>query len=388
MGISQAKKLKTIDTVMSGRDNNFNLIRFVAASMVIVAHSYVLTGHSWRQISVPVIREWNLGRIAVDTFFITSGFLVSMSFLRQPNIWLYLEARILRIFPALLAAVLLTSLILGPVFTELPLAEYFKETSVYEYIVINSTLILKFTQLKYTLPGVFVDHPSPATVNGSLWTLPYEIWMYIALLVIGLTRILKDRRLFNAFYLLLVLGFFLGPVLVPAHWEDFSVYARFALLFHTGTFFFVNRTSIPINSYLLLGLFAALWLLKGLPAVYRPAYIFTLAYSVFWIAFVPGGFIRKFNQFGDYSYGLYIYAFPIQQMLIALFPAIGPMPLLVSAFFITLLAAMFSWNAVEKPALSLKGSIHPRFVAWREKLPGFRKPQGLETTNFDSSAPE
>lgn len=380
--------MKTIDTVISGRDNNFNLIRFVAATMVIVAHSYVLTGHPWRQISVPAIREWNLARIAVDAFFVTSGFLISMSFLRQPNIWLYLEARILRIFPALLAAVLLTSLILGPIFTELPLAEYFKEPSVYEYIVINSTLVLKFTQLKYTLPGVFVDNPSPETVNGSLWTLPYEMWMYIALLAIGLTRILKDRGLFNAFYLLLVLGVFLGPVLVPALSEDLSVYARFALLFQTGTFFYVNRTSIPINGYLLLGLVAALWLLKGQPAVYGPAYIFTLAYCVLWIAFVPNGFIRKFNQFGDYSYGLYIYAFPIQQMLIALFPAIGPMPLLVSAFFVTLLAAMFSWYVIEKPALSVKGSIYPRFIAWRERLPGVRKPQELETKNFDTSASE
>ena len=109
---------------------------------------------------------------------------------------------------------------------------------------------------------------------------------------------------------------------------------------------------------------------------------------MFWIAFVPGGFIRKFNQFGDYSYGLYIYAFPIQQMLIAFFPAIGPLPLLISGFFVTLLVAMISWNSVEKPALDLKGKIHPRFVAWREKVRGLRKPQALESTNFDSSAPK
>lgn len=378
--------MKTLDSILSGRDNNFNLIRFLAAAMVIVAHSYTLTVQSWKQIPLPFIRDVHLGGLAVEIFFITSGFLISMSFLRQSNIWLYLEARILRIFPALIVAVLFTSLVLGPIFTKLSLGEYFTHTDLYEYILINSTLILNIVQIRYELPGVFTENLLPVAVNGSLWTLPYEVWMYIMLLIIGVIRILNNRKRFNIFFALFVLSYLVGSMflLESAFYAKLDTYANFALYFLMGTFFYVNRNWIPINGYILLTSWLVLWLLRFSISIYDVFYYFALSYGVFWLALVPGGFIRRFNRLGDYSYGLYIYAFPIQQAIIALFPAISPVFLIVLAFFVTLFFAVVSWHVIEKPALSYKGDVYQRALSWLQNAPWYRKRIIVEQRHLDS----
>ena len=133
----------TLSHLSQGRDNNFNLIRIVAALVVLVTHSFALVGESIGM---------TIGLIAVDVFFIVSGFLVTASLLTRQSTIEFLWARALRIFPALLVMLLLTVFVLGPFFTSLPLSSYFSDRTTYDYLLKCSTL---FTGVVYKLPGVF-----------------------------------------------------------------------------------------------------------------------------------------------------------------------------------------------------------------------------------------
>jgi peptidoglycan/LPS O-acetylase OafA/YrhL len=161
-----------------GRDNNFNLIRIIAASGVLVTHSFALvTGDKMSeplraQLGIP------LGSLAVDTFFITSGFLVTASLLKRQSLLEFAWARCLRIFPALLAMLCLTVLGVGLFFSTLSSSQYLLDPQTYRYLARASVLVFGIVD---GLPGVFESNPLRGAVNGSLWTMPYEVWMYMLL---------------------------------------------------------------------------------------------------------------------------------------------------------------------------------------------------------------
>ena len=164
----------------SGRDNNFNLIRFIAASLVLISHSYPLAmGKGFPEpLSEPLATSW--GSIAVDVFFVASGFFIAASFSLKSSFKSFVMARILRIYPALIVVTILTVFVLGPIFSNLTVFDYFTSSQTYQYLIKNMTLI---TGIEYNLPGVFSENPYEHAVNGSLWTLPYEIKMYFLLVL-------------------------------------------------------------------------------------------------------------------------------------------------------------------------------------------------------------
>src|SRR4249919_485571 len=141
-----------------GRDNNFNLVRILAAFAVLVSHSFPLAMGLIGGMVEPLKARLDvtLGSIAVDLFFIASGFLVTGSLLTRKSIVEFLWARVLRIYPALLVMVLLVVFGLGLSFTTAPVSAYLSDTRTYLFIVKNSTLIAGIAQ---KLPGVFVENP-------------------------------------------------------------------------------------------------------------------------------------------------------------------------------------------------------------------------------------
>lgn len=170
---------KVLQDCVTGRNNNFNLIRFLAACLVLVSHSFTLLG-----LPEPLGGKIGMtgGSIAVDIFFVTSGFLIAGSFFRCQSIIQFLWARFLRIYPALFVAVLFCTFIVGGYFTKLPLSHYLSHAAVSDYFIHNITLVFG---VSYVLPEVFSSNTYPHSVNGSLWTLPYELRMYLYLAVIG-----------------------------------------------------------------------------------------------------------------------------------------------------------------------------------------------------------
>lgn len=353
-------KLDCLEKFSDGRNNNFNLIRFVADSLVIFSHSFALTGAG----PDPIERLTGVtaGLLAVYAFFVVSGFLITQSFVSRGRLLPYIEARLLRVFPALVVMLVLTVFVLGALASNLTIESYFSDDRVYQYFLRNATLI---TGTEYFLPGVFSNNKFPAFFNGSLWTLPAELRFYLVLALLGMLGLLRQKLLFNLVCALLLVAFALAPewlfVLKGHDW-----YPRVAWYFMLGAAFYINRAHIPMNGGFAISLLLLALATQG-SSIFPAVVSISLAYSVLWFAYVPAGRIRIFNSIGDFSYGLYIYAFPIQQAWVWWSADISMLAHFGFSYVVTIMFAAVSWYLVEKPALSLKGKtvISKVDASWR-----------------------
>ncbi|MCB1695017.1 MAG: acyltransferase [Halioglobus sp.] len=329
------------------RDNNFTTIRIVLSWLVLYGHSFAIN-------KVPGITDplnqlfqgsvW-IGEIAVNGFFAISGYLVTASLLRR-GVLDYSVSRVLRIFPALVVCVLATVFVLGPVFSSLGTREYLSSPGTVGYL----SNALAFLAMKWQLPGVF-EHNTLSAVNGSLWTLTVEVRCYLALAIVGALLLRFNRTASNVVLLLILLWgvFFFAsiPLLgVNGRW------ARPALYFLIGVCLFVNRKSVVLDLRLALAALVLAYLSFGQPwfdYTFPPA----LAYLIFYLAYATR-FIATDRKIGDISYGMYIYAWPVQQIVAEVLPGHTPyFNTLVSSIAVIGLACI-SWHYLEKPVLGLK----------------------------------
>lgn len=346
-----------LSDLSSSKDNNYNLIRFIAAFAVFLNHCFPLTGQA------EPFGAWlgmTAGTWAVDVFFITSGFLVTQSLMRSDSARIYLLSRTIRIYPALIVAVLFTTFVLGSALTRLPVTEYLRHPLSWSYVLKGSTLL---GGIGMQLPGVFENTPFPDAVNGSLWTLIYEVKMYLALLLIwALTRRWQGPGRGGIFMaapvLALVVAGFAYFFVRYFQGNDESHLNRLSCMFFTGAAFYLLRRRIVLKNWLAaaLAVLMAVSVFAG-AKVFTVVYVLTLPYLLFWLAYIPSGKIRLFNRAGDYSYGIYIYAFPVQQALVSLYPTMSAFTMMLTGTLLILPLAILSWHGVEKRALALK----PRF---------------------------
>jgi len=346
----------TIEERAHSRGNNFTLIRFLAAYAVLFAHSYVLaTGHVGQDPFTQAILGWwgqGLGTFAIVIFFVISGFLVGASYIHRDNLFSFFEARFLRIFPALFVAVTLCAFVVGAWVTTLSLDDYFSHEGTWSFLWHNITLL---GGIHFRLPGVFLDNPWPGGVNGSLWTLPIELYMYCMVMLIGALGVLKHRSSFNVFAIMLCVALF-GLQQGWAQVDGIPVKnAGLMMAYIAGVFFYVNRALISLNIPVFIFLVALLFLLHG-TIVWSVVQAFGVAYIILFFALHPQVRLPNLDKWGDYSYGVYIYAFPVQQ-LVAKYLTTSPIEMLLYSTLITFPLAVLSWKYVEKPALKLKGKI-------------------------------
>jgi peptidoglycan/LPS O-acetylase OafA/YrhL len=344
-----------------GRDNNFNLVRILAAFAVLVSHSYALTTGAGAGYTEPLLEQigMTLGSVAVDIFFVASGFLVCGSLLNRKSAVEFLWARVLRIYPALLVMVLLVVFGLGVYFTTLPLATYFSNVKTYAFLVKNSTL---FAGILQKLPGVFAGNPFPNSVNGSLWSMPYEVRMYALLLVFWTAARLAKANRFRAFeYAVVALALATGVWKLTGFTVDQTMTSgtgqlvRLLFAFFSGAAFYVLKEHIELSRWVFLALLVALLASALDQRAFFVVYTLSLTYPLLYLAYVPAGWIRGYNRVGDYSYGVYIYAFPVQQSIAALIPGVSVLSMFLLSASITLTLAVLSWPLLERRALGLKG---------------------------------
>lgn len=344
-----------LSEIIQGKDNNFNLIRIIAATAVLVTHSFaLLTGASTEPLRDLI--GMSLGDIAVDVFFITSGFLVGASLFKRGDLVDFWVSRALRIFPGLWAMLALTCFALAAYFSTLPLARYVTAPDLWIYLLKCGTLV---TGVVFDLPGVFESNPYPKAVNGSLWSMPFEIWMYMGLASIwALTKYTIGDSARNIRY---VIGAaFVGAAVLLTykhHQGSTGKLAKLIFMFSTGAFYFVMRHRIHVNAKIFTGLVILLACAMSREAVFFYAYCAFAPYILFYLAYVPKGKIREYNRVGDYSYGLYIYAFPIQQSIAALAPRISILNMVLISAALTLPMAMLSWHVLEKRALGWRARV-------------------------------
>ena len=335
-----------------GRANNFNLLRLFAASLVIVSHcSAIAWGENPEFIHNYLGRLETGGSIGVLIFFAISGFLVVQSFVVRSRVKYFFTARALRIYPGLVTAVVY-SIVLAAFATEWPLGKFLTDHQTRRFLIHNSMAY----PIDFYLPGVFEHNPLHGGVNGSLWTLPLEIQMYLVVAAFGVMGLFKTREIYNAvFAMFLILAASVKGDALPLIAQHPEA-PRLAIAFLCGAFFYMNRDHIRISLPLGL-LFVALivWGHTRIPvSTMRMVYIPAIAYIVLLLGYHPKLYFAPYNRLGDYSYGLYIYAFPTQQLISYYHPGIKQYQLFALAFPCILAAAVLSWHFIEKPALRRK----------------------------------
>lgn len=352
-----AKSAYAIADYCESRDNNFNLIRITAATLVILTHAFGIAGSAALE---PLKSTFgiSLGSWSVNVFFVSSGFLILKSWDKWKSVTRFIWARFVRIYPALWVCVLICIFGVGLIFTTLPTYEYLVHTDTLKFAIKNMTLV-KGT---YTyLPGTFQSHEGGT--NLSLWTLPYELRMYFAVLVLGWTGWLYKRALVP---LLLIAAFCLHAWSVVNHSADevWADYARFTFFFFAGGYIYLRRQAIPVSAPVSFTLVCALSGSLLIPEVWIRTVLLSLAtpYLVIYCAYVPINFLHKYNKLGDYSYGIYIYGAPVQHIVLAVS---GGLLSVAGNFFwtasISLIIATMSWHFLESKAL--KWAIPKSFAA-------------------------
>lgn len=311
----------------------------------------------------PELFGQGLGAIAVKIFFVISGFLITKSYINDSNAFRYLVRRFFRIFPALILVCFLVAFVLGPIVSEDDTATYFGSLEPLKYFIMNSCLLPI-----HSLPGVFIDNPYPGAVNGSLWTLPVEFSMYLLLslvvIVFGRLRVLKS----GIIVVTLVLFALDLWWLMPEQGGALMVFGRnvgaalslIPFFFAGACFMFFEPSKRIYNLQLAALLFSVAAFLKLESAVLREVVVFavlpyaTLAFSLA----QPTRFGRLFAVH-DYSYGIYIWAFPLQQAMVHyLGPTILPLNgYSLPCFLVTLVFAIISWHLVEHPSIRLSKHI-------------------------------
>ena len=349
-----------LSSVAASRDNNFNLLRFCAATGVFISHTFLLSGMGFKSAAVV------LGYVCVNVFFIISGFLVTKSLIDRARISSFVLSRVLRIFPALIAAVLFSTVVVGLAFTELPKAEFLTSNNTHEYLLKNILLIIP--GIPETLPGVFLNAAN-AIVNAPLWTLPYEIKMYILLGILG--GLILYRHSESAKTLFTIVFGFITIVSMILYVTRYSLradpidlgidydYFRFSAMFGSGVLLYMLKEYIYLSGKIFFLLVCAILL----SSFYRPLFVTvtysSLCYLVIVLAYLPNGFIRKFNKLGDYSYGIYIYGYPVQQSIEQVWPDLHLLTYFAVTFGCTLLLSICSWHLLEKRMLRLKTKSKP-----------------------------
>ncbi|WP_201986790.1 acyltransferase family protein [Hymenobacter rubidus] len=340
-----------VATISNARNNNFNFLRLLFAALVIVSHApEIRDGNRNHELLMRIFGTISFGDLAVNGFFLLSGYLIVSSWIRQPNLRDFLEKRVRRIVPGFLVAFVVSVFVLAP-FGAQDVAAYFSG--------LNYPLLIKVAlQLRRPeVPDIFVGRPYP-TINGAMWSISYEFRCYLLVLVIGLLGSKRQKGIWLTLLLastgLQLIPDYVGRIHFPGIWPLIGnpvEFVRLLVFFCAGACFHLFRTAIPIA-----GKWAFLATLVVLAALFVPVLAVPVlasagAYALFWFAFARVPALAGFQKIDDVSYGLYLYGWPIQKLLDWYLPHTSLWLLVPLALALSGTAGYVSWHLVEAPWL-------------------------------------
>lgn len=325
--------------------NNFNLLRLFFAWLVIVSHSFeLLDGNRSREPLTVVFGTLSFGELAVDAFFILSGYLISQSWLTTPSPSRFLIRRVMRIVPGFIVCILISIAAYAVIFDP----EYL--SAIWWSGLMRSLLVLKVD-----LPDVFPGSHYPS-LNGALWTIHFEFFCYIGILLLGVFGILRRKFVTPAWISLLVIymifigvpqwssglqkhmylvkwlrlsGCYLSGVVWYLYSAQIQIWAKKYIVFILPAF--VYFISVPVLSVCAIGIFFPL----------------LLSYCAYSVKVLNGFWLRD-----DISYGIYLYAWPVQKIIIASLPGVqNPWSLVILTSLIAAALGWLSWVVVERPSI-------------------------------------
>jgi len=329
------------------RENNLDVVRLILAISVIVSHAFPLTGN---ENSEPVFAftsgRVDIGKLAVDAFFVISGFLISNSWIRGRGWWDFWRKRGARIYPAFLAALLLSILVVAPLGgAEFPV--FLSKWDTWQQVLCP----LLFGEIN-TLQGVFETNSKPGILNGSLWTIRFEVFCYLLVAVIGLLGFFKHRMVVFCTYICALLFYRFNPqAIVLSYFGSLYELPRLLAYFFGGAAIYIWRHRIPRSIALFSCCAALLYLSRGHSIGLLWPLLFP--YCVMYL-----GLSRKLSAFAvlagiDISYGVYLYAWPIQQLLVGRFQMLSPIVNAIVAIPLSCFAGFLSWHSLEKHFLKM-----------------------------------
>ena len=339
--------------IRDGHGNNWTLLRIVMALAVLVGHALII-GERDLAAEPLVYGRFSISFMAVNAFFIASGFLVTASMMHRRDLVEFTSARVLRIYPALVVHVLIVALVVGLANTTLSPSAYLTSAQVWAQF----PKVLAFANTDFLLPGVFESNHEPYA-SAPLWTLRYEVLAYATTAVAFAVGLMRSRWMlavpFVAASLAMVTLSFLGIYEeLPA---TLSNCVRFAVPYGLGALFWAYRDELPLRTWALPMIVAAAYLSRDW-VVGEIMMNLAVGYAIFWLAYA--GRARGASKVSDISYGIYIWHWPILQWMAAQNPAMSTEALVLAALMLTPLVAYASWRWVEKPMLARKGWLAER----------------------------
>jgi|FEC22Drversion2_1045045.scaffolds.fasta_scaffold00008_168 peptidoglycan/LPS O-acetylase OafA/YrhL len=343
--------MPTLAAILPAERNNFGLIRLLAASSVVISHAYIIVRGDGAVEPLEALTGISLGQHAVNVFFFTSGLLVAASLARSRSIGDFALARFLRICPGLMVCLAVCAFVVGPLATTLAPARYLTDGAVYLWLLVTGSLL----HITMPLPGVFEHAPYPDVVDLPLWTLKYEIACYVLLGLAGVTGLVRRGARFWAIYAGLVVVYAATLVFPELTFGIVAVQhmLHLAVLFGLGVAAYRLREGLPLSWF---------WLAVCL-AIYAAAYSGPLrllatalltGYATLILAALPlGALAHPFRRI-DLSYGIYIYGWPTQQLIIDKLPGSSIAEVAIIALAIAGCLAFLSWTFVEKPMLAFR----------------------------------
>jgi peptidoglycan/LPS O-acetylase OafA/YrhL len=345
-------------TSATNRLGNFDSLRLVFAVLVIASHSFALGRGS--NDSEPLYRfthgQITIGNISVWAFFVISGFLITQSWTRSPAPVNYLRRRVARIYPGFIVAALFGALIVVPLSAD---------PHTYRPVSLQNFLLQTLRLQQFDCPPSFVHNAWPGALNGSLWSVPFEFWCYIGVLLLGLAGVFRRRWIVVALFIAVICthlymlitgwlpgGRFLGVIFgYPVLWAVVLPFFLAGSIFHLfGGPTLLRRPLLIVASVLLI-------VSNFVPNGYAVTLPTSGAYLLMGAAYARSLYPLNLGRFGDFSYGTYLYAFPIMQMIVMFNGgSMAPMRLLILAAPLSLLVGVLSWFFVERHFLS-RGAI-------------------------------
>jgi len=325
--------------------NNFDLLRLIAASIVIWGHAPAISPSE--AFSDPILKNFGfdyLGSLAVKFFFFLSGLVVANSLLEKKNLSSYIFSRVFRIFPGLITCVLLTT-VCGGLISTLSLSDYFLNDATITYVKGS----ISFFDMSWVLPGVFEQNVNHA-VNGSLWTLPFEIACYSWLLIFVFCDFLNSRLIKSLVCLAAILISFFFPKIIP----PFSTVGSAEMLlgcFFIGVFFAIFKDRIILSSKYVLVLMLLAFLVRN-TSVFQFVFYLLFFYGAIFIS--TRKFVLRYLRIPlDISYGVYLYGYFIQQLIHMIWPQHGPYWNIAMSLPIACLMGYASFVFIERPMMQL-----------------------------------
>ena len=352
--------------IRDGHDNFFTPLRIMMALLVVTEHAMIV---GLRDVTAGayIFFDYGLSYLAVNLFFITSGFLVTKSMTYRGDLPEYGSARILRIYPALIVHVAFVLLLIGPLATTLPIWDYLTHPDVWK----QPFLVLSFINSDMVLPGAFLTNHEQLAA-APLWTLRYELLAYFATALIFSLGLMRRKWM--------ILAQFILPSLAWVIAKETGLYdtlpgtaqnaLRFGIAYGLGATIFAyrERLNFHVFGFVCMSLLAVLC--SQLHAM-EVAVNLMLAYGLMLVAFVKAPRFNRLQELSDVSYGIYIYHWGLLQLAFYWWPQLNPIALFILIAPLSYAIAYASWHIVEKPALKAKKQFakHLRFG---------RKPSSLE----------